>query len=281
MSRRVIIDERVLDKLLIKSLPAEYEVLTQNHELSEDEASYLIELLSLLEEIIGSTQEWVLSFNISDLEELDVFFFDEMRDRINGIFREHFLSVGVLLDYFWEDGKSVAIRELNVPTVDFTNESLAFASIKHQNHQVISNLIDGVCNNLKDSIWNDIKDKLDIDKVAENLLKNGLKPIGKFTPQQRAKMIAVTERSRAYNSAKLQTYHNYGVKLVDIITAGDSKVCTICLNNAMNNPYTITEAQGMIPTHPYCRCTFRPHFDEEQYIDEIIPEDFVVDLTNY
>lgn len=282
MSKKVLIDEGLFDNLLLKSLPQEYEVLSYTYKLKEDEEEYLLILLSLFYEIIESTRKWVLSFKgINNLEDLDIFFFDEMDDEINDLFKTHFESIVLLLGMFYDTGKNVAVRELNVTLVPYVNESLLLSIIKHHNYQVINNIIKDISKNLRDIVWNGIKDKLDIDEIAENLLKKGLQPIGKFTPQQRARMIAVTERSRAYNSAKLQTYHNYGVKYVDIITAHDSKVCSICWVNESNNPYSIEEAQDIIPSHPYCRCEYFPHFDDEKYVDDLIPEDFVVDLTNY
>lgn len=282
MSKKVLIDEGLFDNLLLKSLPQEYEVLSYTYQLKEDEEEYLLILLSLFYEIIESTRKWVLSFKgINNLEDLDIFFFDEMDDEINDLFKTHFESIVLLLSMFYDTGKNVAVRELNVTLVPYVNESLLLSIIKHHNYQVINNIIKDISKNLRDIVWNGIKDKLDIDEIAENLLKKGLQPIGKFTPQQRARMIAVTERSRAYNSAKLQTYHNYGVKYVDIITAHDSKVCSICWENESNNPYSIEEAQDIIPSHPYCRCEYFPHFDDEKYVDDLIPEDFVVDLTNY
>ena len=280
--KKVIIDEELLNNLLFKSLPQEYEVLSYESNLNEDEEQYLSIILTLLYEIIESTRRWVLSFkNINNIDDLDIFFFEEMEDKINELFKEHFESVIILLGMFYDTGKNIAINELNVTPVPYVNESLVLSIIKHHNYQQLNNMLKDVSKNLRDIVWNGIKDKLDIDKIAENLLKNGLQPTGKFTPQQRARMIAVTERSRAYNSAKLQTYHNYGVKLVDIITAHDSKVCSVCWGNESNNPYTIEEAQNIIPTHPYCRCEYYPHFDDERYIDELIPDDFIVDLTNY
>ena len=282
MIKEVIVDEAVLNKLINKSLPEEYMVLAEGYSFSEDEDAYYSLLIELFLEIIASTKDWITSDNMdTNLDELDVFFFDNISEMINNIFKEHFITITSLLLMMYENGRSTAIRELNVTPVDFVNESLTIASIKHQNHQVISNIINEMSDNMKDTIWRGIKDKLDIDEVAKNLVKNGLKGKGKFSVEQRARMIAVTERNRAYNTAKLQTYHNYGVTLVDIITAGDSKVCTICINNAESNPHTIQEAQDMIPSHPYCRCTVKPHFETEQYIDELIPSDLQVDLTNY
>jgi hypothetical protein len=46
--------------------------------------------------------------------------------------------------------------------------------------------------------------------------------------------------------------------LVEVLTAGDDDVCIVCQDIAENNPYTIAEARGLIPAHPWCRCAFVP-----------------------
>ena len=278
---RVEIDEQVLDKLLEKALPEEYEVLMEGYGLSEDEEEYLLLLLLLFKEILDKTKAWFFSWDNYSIDDLDIFFFDEMRDEIQGLFREHFMTIMVLLAGFYDDGRNHAYSDLNVMPMDFGNDSSALNLIKHQNYQVISGIIDGISNNMRDCIWNGLKDGVDIGGVGVLLDKNAFNPIGKFTPQQRAEMIATTEHSRAYNTGKLQTYQNYGVQLVDIVTMHDERVCQVCIGLEQNNPYTAQEAEGLIPAHPRCRCTFKPHYDEEYVVEEFIPQGHIVDLTNY
>lgn len=45
---------------------------------------------------------------------------------------------------------------------------------------------------------------------------------------------------------------------VNVETAGDDIVCPVCEDIAANGPYTINEAQSLIPAHPWCRCAFAP-----------------------
>jgi SPP1 gp7 family putative phage head morphogenesis protein len=44
---------------------------------------------------------------------------------------------------------------------------------------------------------------------------------------------------------------------VELVTAGDLRVCPMCqgLNGKV---YTIKEARGLIPVHPQCRCAWVP-----------------------
>lgn len=278
---KVTIDEDVLDALIEKALPKEYEVLMEGYNLSEDEEEYLYLLLLLFSEILEKTKVWVYSWDDVSIDDLDIFFFDEMRDEINKIFKKHFLSISSLLAIFYDYGKDMAYSDLNVTPVDFGNDKLALSIIKHQNHQVINEIIDGMCNNMKDNLWNGVKNGLTIGALVELLQSSAFSPVGKFTPQQRAEMIAVTERSRAFNTGKLQTYMNYGVQLVDIVTMHDERVCQTCIEIENNNPYTLQDAEGLLPVHPRCRCTYKPHYDEGYVVSQFMPQSHIMDLTNY
>ena len=278
---KLLIDEDVLDALLEKALPKEYEVLMEGYALSEEEEEYLYLLLMLFSEILEKTKLWVYSWDDISIDDLDMFFFDEMRDEINKLFKKHFVSIASLLNIFYENGKSLAYSDMNVTPVDFGGDKTALSIIKHHNHQKIGEIIDGICNNMRDSIWNGVKDGLAIGALISILETNAFNPVGKFTPQQRAEMIAITERSRAFNTGKLQTYMDYGVQLVDVFTMHDEKVCQQCIDLENNNPYTIQEAEGLLPVHPRCRCVYKPHFDEDYVVTQFLPQNHIVDLTNY
>lgn len=49
--------------------------------------------------------------------------------------------------------------------------------------------------------------------------------------------------------------------LVNVLTAGDDRVCDDCDQIAAQGPYDLEEAQGLIPSHPNCRCAFVPYGD--------------------
>ena len=50
--------------------------------------------------------------------------------------------------------------------------------------------------------------------------------------------------------------------LVEVLTAGDDDVCPQCEEISEQGPYTLDEAERLIPTHPRCRCAFIPAWDE-------------------
>lgn len=48
---------------------------------------------------------------------------------------------------------------------------------------------------------------------------------------------------------------------VNVLTAGDDRVCEECEEISENGPYTINRARKLIPAHPRCRCAFIPADD--------------------
>jgi hypothetical protein len=49
---------------------------------------------------------------------------------------------------------------------------------------------------------------------------------------------------------------------VNVQTAGDDRVCDECDDIAAAGPYSLDEAEDLIPAHPNCRCTFVPAVDD-------------------
>jgi len=87
--------------------------------------------------------------------------------------------------------------------------------------------------------------------------------LGRFIPAaRRAEILARTEIIRAHHQATIQEYRNWGVwgvnVLAEMVTAGDDRVCTICEELTLHNPYTLDDAMNLIPVHPQCRCTTIP-----------------------
>jgi hypothetical protein len=48
------------------------------------------------------------------------------------------------------------------------------------------------------------------------------------------------------------------LQYVNVVTAGDNRVCSVCEDIAEDGPYTINRARALIPAHPRCRCAFVP-----------------------
>lgn len=84
--------------------------------------------------------------------------------------------------------------------------------------------------------------------------------IGKLT-RTRALAIARTETIHAQAEGQLDGLEDLGIKYVEadveVMTAGDSRVCPIC-EALEGEVFTISEARGVIPLHPSCRCAWAP-----------------------
>jgi SPP1 gp7 family putative phage head morphogenesis protein len=77
----------------------------------------------------------------------------------------------------------------------------------------------------------------------------------------RARTLARTEIIGSHAAATLNSFKEAGLEGVNVLaefaTAGDNKVCERCA--ALEGKlYLIEEAEGLIPVHPNCRCTFIP-----------------------
>jgi hypothetical protein len=55
-----------------------------------------------------------------------------------------------------------------------------------------------------------------------------------------------------------------GAEYVNVLTAGDDLVCQVCEDISEEGPYSLDEAQGLIPAHPNCRCAFVPAITRAQ-----------------
>jgi SPP1 gp7 family putative phage head morphogenesis protein len=77
----------------------------------------------------------------------------------------------------------------------------------------------------------------------------------------RAKVIAQTEIIGAHADGALDEFESGEVEGVEVesefVTAGDDVVCPEC-EELEGNVYSISEARGIIPVHPNCRCAWIP-----------------------
>jgi SPP1 gp7 family putative phage head morphogenesis protein len=75
----------------------------------------------------------------------------------------------------------------------------------------------------------------------------------------RARVIARTETINAHAEATLNSYEEAGVEGVEVeaefTTSGDNAVCPEC-DALSGKVFTLTEARGVIPVHPQCRCSW-------------------------
>jgi len=131
-------------------------------------------------------------------------------------------------------------------------------------------LIKNISDDMRTAIGREIREGLQNSRTVPEIAKRveglGIRPIragGRMlSPKERATLIARTECNRVSNQASLISYQQYGVKEVDVITAGDKHVCPYCKRIASRGPYPIDNLPGeaLLPVHPACGCTYAAAF---------------------
>ena len=273
---KILIDEDVLDNLISKALPSEYEVLLSDNDLTDEEQDYLYLILLILDGRINEVKKWLTSDEfkqiLEDIEKLPLNFFDSFKLKMRIYLEDKFESLILpLLLGFYVATNGKVYSSFNLEPILTDNDLLNFVGIKQYNYNLLTNLCDDLDKNFKDIILDGVIKGKSVDEIAEELELAGISPLNKHTAQQRARMIARTEVNSIKNKARLQAYKDNGVKWVDIITKGDSKVCQDCLDIESKNPYTIEEAEGMLPVHPQCRCEY---FKSEKKMNDIFTDEF-------
>ena len=76
--------------------------------------------------------------------------------------------------------------------------------------------------------------------------------VGSAMPGWRATRIARSESMWAVNEGIRQQYAAAGVTYMDVEPA--LTACDLCMDLARGNPYSIGDAEGILPAHPSCRC---------------------------
>lgn len=258
---KITVDEELFNKLLLKSLPPEYEVLLNDEALSDEEEDYYYKILLILNGEINEVKKWVTSDEfkqlINDVENLPLGFFDEFKLKMRVFLQDKFeLLLLPLLTGFYHQSNKVTYQSMNLKPVLTDNDLLNFIEIRQYNYDLLTNLCDDLDKNFKDIILEGVVNNKSVDEIANELEIAGISPLNKHTAQQRAKMIARTEVNSVKNKARLQAYKDNNIQWIDIVTMGDSKVCTDCLNLEANNPYHIDEINNLLPVHPNCRCIY-------------------------
>ena len=258
---KILIDEDVLDALILKSLPEEYEVLLYDEDLTEEEKEYYYYILLILEGHIDEVKRWISTSEfqqmVSDIESLPLNFFDEFKLRMRVYIQDKFESLLLpLLLGFYVDVNNIVYSSFNLEPILTDNDLINFTGIRQYNYNLLTNLCDDLDKNFKDIILNGVIEGKSVKEIADELELAGISPLNKHTAQTRARMIARTEVNSIKNKARLQAYKDNNIVWVDIVTQGDNKVCQDCLNLEANNPYIINDVDGLLPVHPYCRCIY-------------------------
>lgn len=294
--------------------------------LSKRERRYYNSLREGLDNLIKYSQNWIGSYEYTQLKkiarnttkaeppinsryrhskELKEFFdSSDFKDELNNLIDENVESSSTFIEEFYMIGARLGYKQLRKGMNLSPADTEALYIIQQYNFDLIRNLNTELCVGIRETIFNAVATGQSTQTTKKQLLELPLEPLtytnmrnGKLiettiSPMRRAEMIARTEHARAVNTGTLQAYENYNVGEVEIITAGDDDVCDDCLDLESNNPYTLNEAQDLLPVHPNC---YMPdtliatnygwkHFqdlDKDDLILSLNPEDNTVDFLQY
>ena len=205
----------------------------------------------------------------------------DLQAQLDGVINYNASSCDEFMDNFYHSGAKIGAEQLKRGLCFTPADEKTLNFIRSNNYQYIKNLNNDVANEIRNTIFTDIAQGNSYQKTINKLRELPLKPVtnGKISPDVRARMIARTERARARNFGTLQAYADYGVEEYDVITAGDSKVCNICISIEQGNPYRISDSRGYPSFHPLCRCGVAPHIGKEPLSNT--PVDFPTSISDY
>ena len=182
--------------------------------------------------------------------------FAKIDEQIKEIVHDTSLKADEIISRIYDSGLQAGADEIKRTRYynDATKYGLHF--LQSYNFELISNVNDDLKNHIREEIFAGIAAGEGMPEVAKRILDATNHSLtGKtLSARQRAMMIARTESARAMTQGRLQSYANYGVNEVKILTAGDDNVCAIC-REAETKIYLIEDAGDLVPFHPLCRCS--------------------------
>ena len=203
-------------------------------------------------------------------------------------------SVDDLIERVYELGKQKGYNDIKEKLVFTDTDKEALDFVRQYNFHLIRKLSNDLRSSVKKTITQAVATGENPYSLANKIVELGVKPLegSTLTPKQRAVMIAKTEVSRAQNTGILQSYVNEGYTEVTILTAEDSNVCSLCLDNAYlfnkgedkvyhpglkDNVHRISDLDenSILPLHPNCRCTYLSVWDSR----DTDVEPYTVNLT--
>ena len=182
--------------------------------------------------------------------------FSKIEEDIKNIVEDTNLTADEIINRIYDSGLQAGADEIRRTKYynDATKYGLYF--LQNYNHLLINSVNDDLKKHIRNEIFTGIAAGESMPEVAtriQNATNNSLTS-KTLTARQRAMMIARTETARAMTQGRVQSYANYGVQEVKILTAGDDDVCTIC-RKAESKIYPISKAGNLVPFHPLCRCS--------------------------
>lgn len=248
--------------------------------LSTSEEEYFESFIDGFNKQISLFIKWLESDEAKELfrqhGEYNDIVFDSIREDLEEILHETNLTAEQLIDRIYDLGLDKGFSEIR--RTKYYNDATMYGLkvLQDYNFELITTLHEDIIEHIRTQIFLGIVEGEGMPEVAKRIRNaTGESLTGKtLTARQRAMMIARTETARAMTQGRLQSYANYGVEKIKILTAGDTNVCPICLeaaytfngemhidNVAGERIWKITEANNLVPFHPNCRCSVMAYIE--------------------
>ena len=215
------------NKLLMDILDFD-KALFDNSNLSADEKKYFNSIINGFNEQIKFYTDWLDSDEARRIfyenEQYTEDTFEKIDEQVKEIANDTSLTADEIISRIYDSGLEAGADEIKRTKYynDATKYGLYF--LQSYNFDLISNINEDLKNHIRAEIFAGIAAGEGMPEVAKRILAatdNSL--TGKtLSARQRAMMIARTETARAMTQGRLQSYANYGVREVKILTAGDS-----------------------------------------------------------
>lgn len=226
--------------------------------ISKQEQRMLDNMLSIFDEQVNATLEWL------DTPEAQQLFF-ERQNRISTVIEQSSLNKRweQIIQARAENGADITseiygyIRQLNSQYGNLVQynptETRVFNNLCDTHYELIKRVSTDEIQLIRQKLLDDYANGRSPNETSLRELQ--LQPINRWSPSQRAKVIARTESHRALSTASLESYKEMGVTHVELDVARSG--CTICKKKA-GTIIPIDEAINDPVLHPNCRCAWKP-----------------------
>lgn len=259
-----LVDETFLDNLLSKALHSHHHDYTKSIRMTSKENDLYTSILETINKQMKTADDWLKTKEAEqyfyEQTQLKANFFNDIENEMSTILNTDAKNYNDHFEKLYNAGATAGYKQLFQTPLWTEADKRAMFYVQNYGFDRIRNLSEECKTSVREEIWRGVAEGESMDKVARKIRDIPLTPLtnSSLSPSDRARMIAITETSRAVNAGTIQSYSNYGLDQVDILTVGE-EACEECADLESQNPWPIQEATGLIPAHPLCRCTFAPH----------------------
>jgi SPP1 gp7 family putative phage head morphogenesis protein len=220
-------------------------------------------------------QRWALRTIAQKVKEFGGWLKETVKDAISSLSGvwDRYIKEGLIrgLERAWSDTRRVGGKELaaiQAAKEEFLRSALSQPKVKEKLEvltQRVVNDLEGVTDQMTARMVRTLTDKLSKGASPAEVGKALADEVDKARPK--AESVARTETIRAHAEGQLSGFDGLGVEKVgarvELTTVGDDRVCHLC-EGLEGTVMWLEDAEGVIPVHPNCRCSWEPYFGDAE-----------------